>query len=84
MSGNSSTLDPDTQAAIDRLPANATEPGSPPRATEEPGGGKDKPSPAIPPAGPHADPSLVNPDSTPGTGALTPAGDHDDVDAASG
>ena len=26
-----------------------------------------------PPAGPHADPSLLNPEATPGTGALPPA-----------
>jgi len=37
-----------------------------------------------PPAGPHADPSLVNPDATPGAGTLTPPGGHDDVDSTSG
>lgn len=36
------------------------------------------------PAGPHADPALTNPDATPGTGALPPAGGHDDVDSTSG
>lgn len=36
------------------------------------------------PAGPHADPALINPDATPGTGALTPPGEHDDVDSTSG
>ncbi len=29
---------------------------------------------ATPAAGPHADPSLTNPDATPGTGALPPVG----------
>ncbi|HEX2556055.1 MAG TPA: hypothetical protein VHL98_20345 [Microvirga sp.] len=43
-----------------------------------------KPSDERPPAGPHADPDLVNPLSTPGTGALTPPGEHDDVDSTSG
>ncbi len=28
----------------------------------------------MPPAGPHANPSLVNPDATPGAGTLPPAG----------
>ena len=37
-----------------------------------------------PPAGPHADPSLTNPDATPGAGTLTPPGEHDDVDSTSG
>lgn len=37
-----------------------------------------------PPAGPHADPSLTNPDATPRAGTLTPPGDHDDVDSTSG
>lgn len=39
----------------------------------------------LPPAGPHADPSLVNPDATPGAGTLpdaTPGGD--DADQATG
>ena len=36
-----------------------------------------------PPAGPHADPDLVNPMATPGTGALPPPGEHDDVDSTS-
>jgi hypothetical protein len=38
----------------------------------------------LPPAGPHADPNLVNPAATPGTGALPPPGQHDDVDSTSG
>jgi hypothetical protein len=43
-----------------------------------------QPSDGLPPAGPHADPALVNPDATPGTGALTPPGGHDDADSTSG
>src|SRR5215207_9595461 len=38
----------------------------------------------LPPAGPHADPDLVNPAATPSTGALPPPGQHDDVDSTSG
>lgn len=55
--------------------------------TVEPGGSKrggPAPSDDRPPAGTHADPSLINPNSTPGTGALTPPGGHDDVDSTSG
>ena len=55
--------------------------------TVEPGGSHDrgpKPSDSQPLAGSHADPALTNPDSTPGTGALTPPGGHDDVDSTSG
>jgi hypothetical protein len=40
-----------------------------------------KPSDRMPSAGPHADPALMNPDATPGTGALPDPGDHDNVDA---
>jgi len=32
----------------------------------------------MPAAGPHADPRLMNPDATPGTGALPPIGESDD------
>lgn len=55
-------------------------------AAEDGGPGKDAPKPSdrLGPAGPHADPRLVNPDATPGTGALTPPGGHGDVDASSG
>lgn len=51
--------------------------------TEQPGGSHDDPAPPLPPAGPHADPALMNELSTPGTGALTPVGDHDDLDSTS-
>jgi hypothetical protein len=37
-----------------------------------------------PAAGPHADPSLINPDATPGTGALPAAGENEDADSTSG
>jgi|tagenome__1003787_1003787.scaffolds.fasta_scaffold19542472_2 hypothetical protein len=43
----------------------------------EPGGA------GTPPAGSHADPRLTNPDATPGAGALTPPGGHDDIDSTS-
>jgi hypothetical protein len=55
--------------------------------TQQPGGrnaGAPEPSDRLPPAGPHADPRLTNPDSTPGAGALTPPGNHDDIDSTSG
>lgn len=41
------------------------------------------PSNQLPPAGPHADPKLMSDIATPGTGALTPTGAHDDVDSTS-
>ena len=46
----------------------------------------DKPkTPERPPsAGPHADASLVNPDATPGTGALPSPGDDDGLESTSG
>lgn len=46
-------------------------------------GGEPKPSDHPPPAGPHASSELINPDATPGTGALPTPGDDDDVDSAS-
>jgi hypothetical protein len=54
--------------------------------TEEPGDSvADAPAPSdrLPPAGPHADPALMNDIATPGTGVLTPVGEHDDVDSTS-
>ena len=72
---------------IERLPSNATQPEGRPRPTEKPGSSDaeaPKPSDRQPPAGPHADPDLINPDATPGTGALEPPGGHDDVDSTSG
>jgi hypothetical protein len=67
---------------VSGLPSNATQPGGAPKGTEEPGG-KAGGSGDVPPAGPHADPALINNDATPGTGALTPPGEHDDVDSTS-
>jgi hypothetical protein len=40
-------------------------------------GGEAPPS-DMPPAGPHAQPSLTNPDATPGTGMLPPVGPSED------
>ncbi|GAC1330502.1 MAG: hypothetical protein NVSMB26_07960 [Beijerinckiaceae bacterium] len=46
------------------------------RAQKTPRG--ERPPAPMPPAGPHAEPHLVNPDATPGTGSL-PAADHDEA-----
>jgi hypothetical protein len=53
-------------------------------SSEKDVGKKDQAAGDTPPAGPHADPSLTNPDATPGAGTLTPPGQHDDVDSTSG
>lgn len=37
----------------------------------------------MPPAGPHSEPHLTNPDATPGTGSL-PSADHEDVETDPG
>jgi len=76
-----------------KAPASGPTPGSAQaaieghtHATEEPGSSDaDAPPPSdrLPPAGPHADPALMNDSATPGTGALTPVGGHDDVDSTS-
>ena len=42
-----------------------------------------KPPEAPPAAGPHAETALVNPEATPGTGALPPPGEQGDVDSTS-
>jgi hypothetical protein len=42
-----------------------------------------KPADAPPSAGPHAESALVNPDATPGTGALPEAGEQGDADSTS-
>lgn len=53
---------------------------------EEPGGSKgrapDSKSQPMP-AGPHADPSLMNEDATPGAGTLAPVGHGDSTDNTS-
>ena len=47
-------------------------------------GGAAKPAPEqTPAAGPHADPALINPDATPGSGYMPPLKDHEDADADS-
>jgi len=82
-SGASARPDP----KIGNLPSNATQPGGATQGTQEAGdsnAGAPEPSDRLPPAGPHAAPKLVNPDSTPGAGTLTPEGGHDDVDSTSG
>ena len=74
------------EAGVGRLPSNATEPAPRPRGRQERGDSDaDAPQPSdrMPPAGPHADPKLINPDATPGTGALQPPGGHDDLDSTS-
>jgi hypothetical protein len=62
------------------------------RDSESPGSGKapereaeaqTRPRSAMPPAGPHAEPHLTNPDATPGTGSLTKT-DHGDVETDPG
>ena len=75
----------------DEAPAAGPTPGSAQavieghtHGTEEPGNSAAEASPLpdrFPPAGPHADPALMNDIATPGTGALTPVGGHDDVDS---
>jgi hypothetical protein len=42
-----------------------------------------RPTPPMPPAGPHAEAHLTNPDATPGTGSLTKT-DHADVETDPG
>jgi hypothetical protein len=64
--------------SIDRLPPDATEPEETRKTGQAPA------SDDLPPAGPHAQPDLVNEDATPGAGTLTPPGEHDDVDSTSG
>ncbi|WP_181704711.1 hypothetical protein [Chthonobacter rhizosphaerae] len=60
-----------------------------PKTTTERGPGDDRnrkgpPEPGREPAGPHADPTLIDPDKTPGTGALPPADGTADQDSNSG
>ena len=47
------------------------------------GPSENKPGGAPPAAGPHSKPSLTNPDSTPGTGALPDVSDQDATDSTS-
>ncbi len=59
--------------------------GDPERTDPNPGhGGSSEDKPGAPPAaGPHGKPSLTNPESTPGTGALPDVGDSDATDSTS-
>ena len=53
-------------------------------ADSEPVENPPEPSDRLPAAGPHADPSLVNPDATPGAGSLPEVGGgEDDVGSTS-
>lgn len=54
--------------------APPTEKGAPP-AEKKKGG--------MPSAGPHADPRLMNPDATPGSGVIAPIGETDDANSKS-
>lgn len=49
----------------------------------QPGVAKPRHSEPAPSAGPHADPALVNPDATPGAGALPSPGEDDGLDSTS-
>ena len=71
---------------MDRNPEPANGRPTPPkdRNPEKPSGASGEPPGELPPAGPHADPALTNPEATPGAGTLTPAGGHDEVDSTSG
>ena len=57
------------------------------KRSEPQGDGQDspekQPGDKQPAAGPHSKPSLTNPDSTPGTGALPDPGDRDATDTTS-
>jgi hypothetical protein len=67
-----------------RDPKPYADPERPDAARRRPSAARSKPSDSLPAAGPHADPALTNPDATPGAGALTPPGEHDEVDSTSG
>ena len=74
---------PGETSSVDKAAAQAVE-GNPDPATEEPGGAKSEPAAAeMPAAGPHANPAFVNPDATPGTGALPEPGEEDGTDSTS-
>jgi len=58
--------------------------GRKPASKEQPGKDRESDKRKMPSAGPHADPALMNPDATPGTGALTPPGANDETDSGTG
>ena len=62
----------------DEKPSTPESTGGEMHPTEKPAGRR------MPAAGPHADPALTNPDATPGTGTLPPAGGDDDMTSNSG
>ncbi len=74
-------IDAEARAAVEGTSRGTVQPGN--SAADAPEPSDDRPSDDRPPAGAHADPTLTNPLSTPGTGALTPPGGHDDVDSTS-
>ena len=63
----------------DRAAQDAVEGRTPDQSGKAP-----EPEGRMPPAGPHADPALVNPDATPGSGYLPETGENDDADAPGG
>ena len=72
---------PDPKAAQQKPTGSEDRPGFDLGGAKDRGGQTGQGTPA---AGPHADPSLVNEDATPGTGALPEAGDPDATDSTSG
>lgn len=49
----------------------------------QPSAGKPRPSEPAPSAGPRADPALINPEATPGAGALPSPGEDDGLESTS-
>ncbi|ESR27007.1 hypothetical protein N177_0433 [Lutibaculum baratangense AMV1] len=68
-----------TKMAKDRKPQKRPEGG----AGDGPPGKEGRKTKNVPPAGPHADPRLQNPDATPGTGALPSVGEDEDPNMGS-
>lgn len=65
--------------------ADRTDPAKDRKASpEKKPGAADKAPSGKPPAGPHADPSLTNPDATPGAGTLPSPSRDSDVDPGGG
>ena len=62
----------------DKAAQDAIEGRAGPAASQAP-----EPSDPPPSPGPHADPALINPDATPGTGALPSPGGDEDVESTS-
>jgi hypothetical protein len=74
-----------TMAHVPRKPPDAAAQSADERPhAQRKGEDRERPGADVPSAGPHARPELTNPDATPGAGALTPAGEHEDVDSTSG